>query len=65
MGTASTGISIISFTTTLNHFHNNLKLFDTSPIFFSPQVKRSSIVSNKHGIHELPNKLPNNLRLLL
>ena len=33
MGTASTGISIISFTTTLNHFHNNLKLFDTSPIF--------------------------------
>ena len=31
-------------------------------IFFSPQVK-SVIISNKHGIYELPHKLPNNLRL--
>ena len=32
-------------------------------IFLSPQVKRNVIVSNKHGIHELPQELPNNLRL--
>ena len=31
-------------------------------IFFSPQVKRNVIISNKHGIYELPHKLPNNLR---
>ena len=24
-------------------------------ILFSPQVKRSAIISNKHGIYELPN----------
>ena len=32
-------------------------------IFFSPQVKRSVIVSNKHGIYEFPNKWQNKLRL--
>ena len=32
-------------------------------IFFSSQVKRSVIISNKHGIYELPNELPNDLRL--
>ena len=32
-------------------------------IFFSPQVKRSVIVSNKHGIHKLPLELPHKLRL--
>ena len=32
-------------------------------IFVSPQVKRIVIISNKHGIYELPYKLPNNLRL--
>ena len=32
-------------------------------IFFSPQVKQSVIISNKHGIYELPHELPNNLRL--
>ena len=32
-------------------------------IFFSPQVKRSTIISNKHSIYGLPNKLPNDLRL--
>ena len=32
-------------------------------IFLSPEVKRSEIISNKHGIYELPHKLPNNLRL--
>ena len=32
-------------------------------IFLSPQVKRSVIISNKHGIYELPHELPNDLRL--
>ena len=32
-------------------------------IFLSPQVKRSAIISNKQGVHELPHELPNNLRL--
>ena len=32
-------------------------------IFFLPQVKRSEIVSNKHGIYELPHELLNDLRL--
>ena len=32
-------------------------------IFFSPQVKQSVIVSNKHGTYELSHELPNNLGL--
>ena len=32
-------------------------------IFFSPQVKRSVIISNRHGIYELPKELPNDLKL--
>ena len=32
-------------------------------IFFSRQVKRSAIISNKHGIYELSQELPNDLRL--
>ena len=31
-------------------------------IFFSPQVKRSVIISNKYGIYELPRKLANELK---
>ena len=31
-------------------------------IFFSPQVKRYVIISNKHCIFELPHELQNNLR---
>ena len=27
-------------------------------IFFSPQVKQSVIISNKHGMYELPHELP-------
>ena len=30
-------------------------------IFLSSQVKQSVIISNKHGIYELPHKLPNDL----
>ena len=32
-------------------------------IFFLLQVKRSVIVSNKHGIYELPHECPNDLKL--
>ena len=32
-------------------------------IFLSPQVKRSAIVSNKHGIYDFPQEFPNDLRL--
>ena len=32
-------------------------------IFVSPQVKGMVIISNKHGIHQLPHELPNDLRL--
>ena len=32
-------------------------------IFFSPQLKRSVIITNKHGIYELPYELPKNVRL--
>ena len=31
--------------------------------FLSPQVKRCAIITYKHGIYELPHKLPNDLRL--
>ena len=30
---------------------------------FSPQVKQSMIINNKHGIYELPHELPNDLGL--
>ena len=33
-------------------------------IFLSPQVKRSVIISNKHGIYQLAHELPNDLRLM-
>ena len=32
-------------------------------IFVSPEVKRIVIISNKHGIYELPHELPNDLRV--
>ena len=32
-------------------------------IILTPQVKRIVIISNKHGIYELPHELPNDLRL--
>ena len=34
-------------------------------IFLSPQVKRTVIISNKHGIYELPHELPKDLRLTI
>ena len=32
-------------------------------IFNSPKVKRWAIITYKHGVYELPNELPNDLRL--
>ena len=46
-----------------NHFHNILRLLDVYQIFLSSQVKRCVIITYKHGINELPHKLPNDLRL--
>ena len=34
-----------------------------SQIFLSPQGKRKTIITYKHGIYELPHELPNYLRL--
>ena len=34
-------------------------------IFLSPQMKRWTIITYKHGIYELPHELPNNLRLTI
>ena len=41
------------------HFHNILRFLDVLNNFLSPQVKRSTIVTYKHGINELPHELPN------
>ena len=38
----------------------DILMFDK--IFVSPQVKRIMIISNKHGINELPHEFLNNLR---
>ena len=32
-------------------------------ILLSPQVKRYAIITYKYGIYDLPNRLPNDLRL--
>ena len=50
---------------------NNIDLYDTNYyehdpetiIFFSSQVKLSTFISNKRGIYESPQELPNNLRI--
>ena len=34
-------------------------------MFFSPQVKWSLTISNKHDILELPHELPNDIQLIL
>ena len=39
----------------------DMLMFDK--VFVSPQVKRIVIISNKHGIYELPHELPNDLGL--
>ena len=39
------------------------KILIDEQISFSAQVKQSVIISNKHGLWELPHKLSKNLRL--
>ena len=34
-------------------------------VFLSPQVKQSTVISNKQGVYELPHELPNDLRLTI
>ena len=48
-----------------NQFHNILTLFDVFffEICFSPQVNLCPIITDKHGIYELPYELLNDLRL--
>ena len=42
---------------------NILRLFDTLPNFLFNASERNLIISNKHGIYELPHELENDLRL--
>ena len=42
-----------------NLFHNILGLLIFYQIFFSPQLKRRAIITYKHGICQVPYKLPN------
>ena len=46
-----------------NNCPNILRLFDVLSNFFTPQMKRSAIISDKHGIFELPHELWNDLKL--
>ena len=34
-------------------------------IFLSPQVKRSTNISNKKGVYQLPHELPNDLKRMI
>ena len=44
-----------------NHGHNVLRLFDVLANFV--KGKRIVIISNEHGIYELPHELPNGVQL--
>ena len=48
------------FTIMVTMFRDFLMLDQT---FLSPQAKQSVIISDTHGIYELPQELPNDLRL--
>ena len=43
---------------TMPRSNKPLNEYNKHVIFFSLQVKRSVIISNKHGIYELPHELP-------
>ena len=45
-----------------NHFHNIVRLFDALPNF-SFTTSETMGVTFKHGIYELPQELPNDLRI--
>ena len=46
-----------------NGGQNILRTFLLYQFLIRPQVKRRVIISNKHGIYELPHDLPNDLKL--
>ena len=46
-----------------HYFHNILRPFDVLPFVFSPEVKRSAIITYKHGTYELFHEFPNDLNL--
>ena len=46
---------------TIMAIFSDILMFDQ--ILLSPQVKGSMIISNKHGMYELPHNLPEDLRL--
>ena len=48
-----------------NHGNNILEHFDALSSFPSPQVKQSTVISNKQGVYELPHELPNDSRLTI
>ena len=50
-----------SFANSQNNFHDIWDFLMFWQIFFSPQVKWSAVVSNKHAIYELPHELRNDL----
>ena len=56
-------LGIFVFTAIYNHDHNILRLLIFHQILLSQQVKRSLIISNKHGIYEVPHEMLNGLRL--
>ena len=45
-----------------NHGNNLVGFLMFYQIFFSLQVKRSAVISNKQGVCEVPHELPNDLR---
>ena len=44
--------------TTHNHGHNILRLFDTLQNFLFTTCEKSVIITNEHGTYEFPHKLP-------
>ena len=59
-------VILINKANTNNNFHNILRLSDFLMFYqisVSLQAKRCTIISNKHGMYELPHEFLNNLRL--
>ena len=63
---ATSKLSSILKLPTNNHFHNILRLFDVLPnVPFTTSETMSMVnMAYKHGKYELPDELPNDLRIL-